>query len=291
MPGIDTRPSDAGTIISDSPRLPPGVPFYMGPQSYQVPGAEGPPQQAQAKATLSSWILYPRSPGCCGPTGCYGPIVAELFFNVGPSFNVSGGIFGNALGTGWDIEGGTRALFFNPACDGAWTISFSVNNINNHASDQSQKVILTDVTLQQAGLANAFPGLDPNTKIPAFPVTVRSLNRTYGNLGGGHDWYLWGPAHIDGISNGDLPNLRVGVEAGGRYGTEDLVLNEIRHRVDVIGGVFFALYSEVEYPCNHCVFTAGLRAEYGYTWTDILQRQNRSDIEDINVLVTLGVRF
>ncbi len=291
MPGVDTKPTEAGSIISDSPRLPSNVPFYSGPQSLQTPGADNAPPQTPTRATLSSWMLYPRSPGCCGPTGSFGPITAELFLDVGPSFNVSGGIYGHELGTGWDIDGGTRALFFNPQCDQAWTVAFSISNINNHASDQSIKVTLTDVTVQQANLTALFPTSDPNAKLPAFPVTIRSLNRTYANLGAGHDWYLWGPAHIEGITDGALPNWRVGFEAGGRYGTDDLILNEIRHRTNVCGGIYGAVYSDVEYPWHRCIFTAGLRLEYGYTWDDDLQEQNRTDLQDINLLVTLGVRF
>ena len=36
---------------------------------------------------------------------------------------ISGGVFGHELGVGWEIEGGGRTLFFNPACDAAWTVS------------------------------------------------------------------------------------------------------------------------------------------------------------------------
>ena len=312
MPGLETSPTDPGVIISDSPRLPGNVPFYSGPQSLQQPGTTN-AEPTTGRATLSSWMLYPRSPGCCCPTGSHGPIAAELFLNVGPSFNVSGGVFGHELGVGWDIEGGARSLFFNPACDAAWTVSFSVSNINNHANDQTEKIPLTNVTAGQAGLVSTSPvtglptintaramqfGIDPATLngttsqvLPSFPVTVQSLNRTYVNLGVGREWYLWGPAHIEGMSHGDLPNWRIGAEGGGRYGTADLILNEIQHRTDNIGGFYLAVFSDVEYPWHCCVFTAGLRVEYSYTWDDILQSRNLSDIQDLNLLVTLGVRF
>ncbi len=310
MPGLQTNPAEPGTIINDSPRLPGNVPFYSGPQSLLPPGADNPP--TPARATLSSWILYPRWPGCCCPTGADGPIGMEIFLDAGPSFNVGSDIFGHALATGWEIEGGARTLFFNPECTRAWTVSFAVSNINNHADDQTQRVILTDLTAGQAGLvttnangqttintvrAQQF-GINPavlngttTQPLAMFPVTVKSLNRTYANLGLGGQWYLWGPAHVEGINAGGLPNWRVGGEVGGRYGTEKLDLNEIRHRTDTIGGFYVAVYSDVEYHCHCCVFTAGLRTEYGYTWDDILQHQNRADVQDVNVLVTLGVRF
>jgi hypothetical protein len=310
MPGVQTNPSEPGVIISDSPRLPGNVPFYSGPQSLQTPGTEPPPPPG--RTTLSSWILYPRAPGCCGPVGGNGPIATELFLGVGPSFPIGNGAFGHELGTGWDIDGGARALFFNPACDRAWTLDFSVSNVNNHASDQTHRFFLNDVTAGQAGLFTTDPltgtpvpnapraqqfGINPatllttNQVLPAFPVTVRSLNRTYANLGVGRDWYLWGPAHVVGVSPGELPNWRVGVEFGGRYGTAKLELNEIRHRTDTIAGLYAAVYSDVECPWHCCVFTAGLRLEYSYTWDDILQSQNPSDVQDINLLVTIGVRF
>jgi hypothetical protein len=313
MGGLDVSPTNPGAIISDSPKLPGNVPFYSGPQSLQTPGSAGANPPPAARATLSSWILYPRSAGCCGPTGGNGPIAEELFLNVGPSFNIGGGILGNALDTGWDIEGGARTLFFNTACDAAWTVSFSVSNINNHAGDQTEKVNVTGLTTGQTGIVStsATTGLPTINTLRAlqfginptlldgttsqvlgnFPLTVRSLNRTYANLGVGRDWYLWGPAHVEGISAGELPNLRVGVEVGGRWGTEELEVNETTRRMDTIGGTYFAIYGDVEYPWHCCVFTAGLRTEYGYTWTDILQHQNRTDIQDLNVLLTLGVRF
>ena len=56
-------------------------------------------------------------------------------------------------------------------------------------------------------------------------------------------------------------------------------------------GVFLAVHSDLEIPCGCCIFQAGLRSEYGYTWADILQRQNNSDVQDINLLFNLGLRF
>ncbi len=280
MSGLETNPSNPGAILNDAPRVPGNVPFYTGPQSLEPPGANNIPPPPQTQQT--SWILYPRWPGCCCPKGLNGPICEELFLNVGPSFNVSGGVFGHELGTGWDIEGGARTLLFNPECTADWRVSFSVSNINNHASDQTQHVTLLNVPIQTSlGIAN----------LPSASVTLKSLNRTYANLGFGHDWYLWGPAHVEGISHGELPNVRVGVEGGGRYGTEMLRVNELRHLTDTIGGLYVALYADYEHPWHCCVFTAGLRVEYGYTWDDILQHQNPSDVQDINLLVTAGVRF
>lgn len=291
-PGVTAKP---GEIISDGPRPQGNFPFYGGPRSLETPGTGAPAPQA-AHGTLSSWIINPRSPGCCGPAGKDGPIVSELFFRVGPSFNLSGGIMGHALDVGWDIEGGARALFFNAEVDAAWTAAFSISNNYNHADDQTERIRLTDVKAQQAGLPLSNPIIAAITSngrnpLPSFLVTVRSLNRTYANLGVGREWFVWGPAHVNGISEGNLPNVRFGIDAGGRYGSASIEVNEIRHRTDVIGGLFIALHGEVEIPCHCCILTAGLRTEYGYTWTDILQHQNRTDVQDLNLLFTFGTRF
>jgi hypothetical protein len=278
MGGLDTSPTDPGTIINDSPRLPGNVPFYSGPQSLQTPITQ-PTQPIAAQSTLSSWILYPRPAGCCGPTGAFGPIVGELFFDVGPAFNVSDGIFGHSLSTaGLDIEGGGRTLFFNPECTAAWYVSLGVTNISNHANDHSIVVNLQNFNFQ-------------GTTIPSLNVTPNDLNRTYADLSVGRDWYLWGPARVDGISAGELPNWRVGAEVGGRWGTAKLEATEITNQSETIYGAFVAIHSEIECPWHCCIFQAGLRLEYGYTWCDILQQQNRTDLEDFNVLVTVGVRF
>ena len=41
--------------------------------------------------------------------------------------------------------------------------------------------------------------------------------------------------------------------------------------------------------CDRCYWC--LRSEYGYTWSDILQRQNDGDIQEVSLLFNLGVRF
>jgi hypothetical protein len=59
----------------------------------------------------------------------------------------------------------------------------------------------------------------------------------------------------------------------------------------VVGGLFLSLHSDVEVPCGCCIFQAGVRAEYGYIWSDILQRHNDTDLESINLLFNAGLRF
>ena len=118
-------------------------------------------------------------------------------------------------------------------------------------------------------------------------VAVRDLNRTYVNLAGGREWYLWGCADC---SKPDV-NWRVGFDLGGRYGTEKLEVTNFDHRTDVIAGTFGSIHTDLEIPWRCCIFQAGVRAEYGYTWGDILQRQTDGDVQEINLLITLGTRF
>lgn len=133
--------------------------------------------------------------------------------------------------------------------------------------------------------------------IAAEGVTVSDLNRTFVNVGFGRDWYLNGPAptylNADdrGGCGGGGPVWRVGLDGGGRYGSAKLELHEIHHRTDTIAGAFIGAHADVEVPCGCCIFQAGVRVEYGYTWMDILQQHNDTDLSDVNLLFSAGVRF
>jgi len=115
------------------------------------------------------------------------------------------------------------------------------------------------------------------------PVTVRDSNRTLVGLGFGKEWYLWGSIVDPGNK------WRIGVDGGGRYGSGSMTFNEIRHRTDVLGGLYAAAHTDFEIPHGRCFLYWGLRCEWAYTWGDILQRQ--SDVQEINVLATFGVRY
>ena len=86
-------------------------------------------------------------------------------------------------------------------------------------------------------------------------------------------------------------NGGVGLNAGGRLGSARTEFNEFNHRQDVIGGMFCTLSMDMEIPCGCCTFWTGMRTEWGYTWSDVLQRRNDSDMQDVNILFTAGVRF
>lgn len=245
------------------------------------------PQQS----TLSQWITYDY--GDFGPVGDGIPVMSEVFLRSGFSIPTSAGPasnLGQTLGLGWEIEGGGKLLFFNPTVDAAWTIWASISNAANRgASNRTYRI--TDFLVIN----------DPLIPPPYAPVTldvrVNSSNRTFVNLGLGREWYLYGSA------NSPDNRLRVGVDGGGRWGSGRVeivgvnVVNNpsgsnniiLRHRTDVIGSVFAALYADYAIPVGACTILAGLRGEWDYNWSDILQGAN--DIMSINALVTLGLLF
>ncbi len=247
------------------------APLSVAPQVTPLPTAPVPADgQAATPALqqghLSSWILNQR-PDCCGPLGADGPIVSQLYVRVGTSLPVEGSIFGHTLQPGWEIQGGGRSLFFNKELDADWAIDLSISNIYNHGQR-------SDILIPIAIAPTTFVG-----------ETVHDLNRTFVNLGFGRDWYIYGPANACGCK------WVWGVDAGGRLGSAKLDMNAFPHRTDVISGLFAAVHSEVEHSCGCCTFSYGFRAEWDYTWMDILGIRNDSDLMDVNLLFTAAVRF
>ncbi len=290
----------AGSITDGSTppvaALPPG-PSYTGPHvthdgngnggpwgptaAVVAPSADGAPATGIAK--VSSWIAYPRSPGCCGPLGGDGPIGSELYARSGVSFPVGGpGILGDAFKPGWGIEGGGRVLFFNPAVDSAWVVDLSVSNYHYNATDRAHKATLLNVPTR-----TTIGGQTVNSTIPSEVVTLTGLNQTFVNGAIGKEWYLVGT----GNCNSDAWNWRVGTDLGARWGSAKLDLASLRHRTHTVYGGFFAVHSDVEIPCGSCIFQAGVRAEYGYNKNDLLQGQNETDLQTINLMFTVGARF
>jgi hypothetical protein len=212
---------------------------------------------------FANWETHPRA--CCtGPVSDKPPIQTELYFRTGPSFIVGGGIYGNSLDTGWTFQGGAKTMFFNPYFDAAWYIDLGLGTTTNSANDHPQSVIL---------IVDDLPNL----------ATIRGLNRTTVNVGLGRAWYLWAPA--DSVNG----NLRVAWDGGGRYGSARGDFFEITHETDVIGGLYTGIQADWEWPCQNFTFQLGVRLEYGYTWSDMLQR--KSDVQDVNLLFQAGVRF
>ena len=220
---------------------------------------------------LSSWITYSR-PDCCGPIGGSGPINEELYIRTGPSIPAGDGILHQLLDTGWDVSAGGRSLFFNPACDAAWTVDLGLTYIYNHSQNNPKVTRITDFLTPGAPTAQL--------------VTMRDLHRTFANISGGREWYLLGAANCcDGWT------WRAGFDFGGRLGTAKVDFAETRHGTDTIYGYFGAIHTDLEKPCGCCTSQIGFRAEWDETIMDFLDPFNNSHVQDFNLLVTFGVRF
>jgi hypothetical protein len=258
------------------------------PPEVQRPSAPNQPTPPPAYTTASApegqptavgpdpYLLYPRPQSCNCPFGHNGPIQTELYFRAGPAFPVGGGVYARILQTGWELEGGGRVLFLNTPRDAAWVVDLGIVNVWNHANRPDVllplNVFLTDPT---TGVTSLTP----------VDVTASDLNRTMGSAGLGRDWWLLGSANDGGRK------LRVGFDIGGRYGSDSAQFHEIRHRTDEIGGPYAAIHADLEWGCGGCTFTTGLRLEYEYVSSDILQNQNSGDVADLSLLLTFGVRF
>jgi hypothetical protein len=225
----------------------------------------------------SNWIRYSQ-PECCNSIGCDGPIKMELYERTGASFPMGGGDLPQRLNTaGYEIQAGGRSLFFNVQRDAAWVIDLGVD-YNSDASSSHDPVQL-NILVNQSGTT-------PPTPVKRdIDVTIRHIYRTAASVGLGREWYLWAPADQAGSK------WRVGMDLGGRVGVVRADFNEIEHRTDNMWGAYVAVHSDWEIPCGSCIWMAGVRAEWSYTWTDILQSFNNSDIADASILLNVGVRF
>jgi len=256
---------------------------------------------------LSKWITYGQ-PDCSGLIGGNGPIKEELYLRTGPSLPLGESLFGHVLTTGWDVQGGGRTLFFNPAMDRAWSVDLSISSIWNDGQHADRKFPLF---LLASPNPPAVAGGTPDVYSATVLGTLRELNRTSVNLGLGREWYLIGKA--TSCACGER-NWRVGIDGGAGYGTEsasinidsipglppvDLttpsngstVIHMMRRRTDTIASSFVSLHTDLEIPHGCCVYQVGFRVEWAYTWSDIMQRQNDSNIMEVNLLMTFGVRF
>jgi hypothetical protein len=242
---------------------------------------------------VSSWLAYPRGPGCCTLVGRNGPIGSEFYVRTGVTVPFGSGPFASGFNPGWDIEGGVRALFFNPACDAAWTADLSITNLH-FSPKKTQPVTLFNIPL-------AVPnGLGGTTTViqPSVTGTLTELNDTFVNLSGGREYYLWGaPACCTGACCNCGPRWRAGWDLGGRWGTSkvglDMGANTVgeQHKTGSVSGVFGSVHTDLEYPCGCWTVFVGVRAEYGYIFSDILQGQNDANLQTMNLMLTFGGRF
>jgi hypothetical protein len=198
------------------------------------------------------------------------------------------------LQTGWIMEVGGRSLFFDANQSAAWTVDLGITNICNNGNRPNLRVTLRDVPIPNPN-PNPF---DPNDDeiLGDTNVTIRSLNRTYASAAFGREWFQPLPYF------GGCGAWRWGGDVGGRWGTSNLQLNDpsqnvaqegfsnFRRVTDVIGSAFLSLHADVEVPIDCGIFMFGLRGEWNYTWADWFPGLD-NDFQELNLLVTLGIRF
>lgn len=267
--------------------------LYGGPAAPDTSAAPGTPEEPAnggqpastvvPSAALSQFLLGTHT-DCCGPVTNGNPLKTELYIRSGFSTIFGSGALAHDLGSGWLIQGGGRSLLFNELGDAAWTLDLGLTNIRNEGRSNPTPVSLLNVNLPD-------PATQGRVTLPQVQVTPHGLNRTFVNLGAGREWYLFGGAA--GTRDTPHPGMwRIGLDGGGRWGTEKLDLREIKHQTDTIGGVYAALHTDVDIPCGGCcVFQVGFRAEWEYTWSDVLQLQNKSDLIGLNYVFNVGVRY
>jgi hypothetical protein len=235
--------------------------------------------------------------------GRNGPIGSEVYLRSGISVPIGGGVYGSVMKPGWDIEGGVRTLLFNRDETAAWTADLSITNVHYYTSTGKQ-FILANVAFSPP----STPGMPSSLiNLPEIAVSPVGLNDTTVNLSFGRECYLVGAATCHGE-----PQWRIGGDFGGRWGSSRIDLfagpqppkvlalgvtqptaeAAAQHRTGAIEGFFFSLHTDVEIPCwSCCILFAGLRLEYSYTISHILQEQNDTLLQGLNFMATVGLRF
>ena len=255
---------DTSHVVDTSPG---GVPATLmpGPGHYDVPG-------------VTNWIRHDHPCSCNDMKGWDGDVGYEVYFHAGPSIPVgTGTVLSRNCEVGMTLEGGFHTLFFDKDNSRAWLVDVGVVTSWNSGGAVMPKDPFTMSVLVPNNTTGAFQRM-------SVTDTIRGVNRTFLNLGLGREWFFGG----DGTST--TAHWRAGVDAGGRYGTESMTFDlELKHRTDVIGGAYAGAHVDYEYPWYDLLLQVGFRVEYAYTWSDILQRA--TDMSEINLLVTAGVRF
>lgn len=236
------------------------------------------------QATLSEWIIKPRDPGCCGPFGRKGPILLETYFRTGVDFPVGGGVFAQVLSPGWNVGGGGRSLFFNQEATKAWVLDLGVSNTHYNSNDRSNKISLFNLPyLDRSGQFGI--GVNRSITLPAIDTGIVSLNQTFVNMSGGREIYFLGDALNKEKS------CRAGFDVGGRYGTQSADLTNYPEMDKVVGAVFLAAHSDMQIPLGKAALMTGIRLEWDYSWSNIFQSQNNSELANIGLLFNFGLLF
>jgi hypothetical protein len=289
----------AGPAVSAQPGpavpLPPPPPTSLGVGTPTATLTAPPGVPVAAPAPLSGPGLWcgdvPAGAGCCGPVGANGPLTYELYTRTGPSFVIGGGnVFAGALEFGWNVTGGGRSLFFNQAGDSAWYLDLGLGYTYTRGGDRVINVFSPRERISDEGDPNFGQLAGPDE---IHPFRVRALHRTTFNYALGRFWWLNGPGYLPAEADW---NSRVGFDVGGRWGTNHVDLEPVAEptnylrRTGISHGIYVGANWDWERPMGAWVLFGGLRAEWGHNWMNLVPPQD-GNVQDINALLTLGVRF
>ena len=283
--GLGTLSAQQPTILPPVNSIPAvGSPGVLPTMPLVAPSATGAAVTGQgmqaSQSGINEYLAYPRPPGA--GLGNSGLIGSEAYVRSGYSVNLGGtGIFGRVFDGGFTVQGGVRSIFFQPQPDVGWTVDLGLSTVFYHAGRNERATIKNFVSTR------TILGQTVTNIIPQFPVTPTDLNQTSVRLALGQEYYLFGDA--DPADSGW--RWRAGWDAGGSLGSSKLDLQETRHKTGEIYGGMAAIHSDIEIPYGHCLFQAGVRIEYDYTSSNILQSQNNTDFSALNLMLTTGVRF
>ncbi len=288
-------PSNFSTLTGQANPASPAGPVSMGaggtPSSTTAwaPGAYGALTAAPGLQPQQPPGLYPSGPNCCGPVGGDGAIGYEVYARTGPTLIVGGGSeLSGATRFGWQVAGAGRSLFFNPSHDAAWAVEFGLRYAYNGA-DQSR---VFDVFTTPPRRDN---GNNTTTRLPdqLQPFRLRGLTRTDFTYAVGRDWFFNGPGLV-GLEQGW--NSRFGVDVGGRWGNirADLIptqdVNNYYRKNSVSTSFVLGAHYGVEIPMGAYIVFTGARVEWAHVNSNVVPPQDGA-IQDVGILLTLGVRF
>ena len=266
-PGRPSAPVASLQEMTD-PAAAPGIPAdpvgtLTGPPGYPVGSYPSP--------------YYVDGPGCCGPLGRSGRVGYEVYTYTGVNL-----VFGDGLpdkmNAGWTVGGGIRTLFFDPTHTAAWTLDYGVSYTHNWAqgSRDPENLFIRQTTGDRVALSG-----------------IREVHRTSFNFNIGRDVWLLGSGNTGGMPG---TNCRVGGWVGGRYGTSHVDIDPLdevdgyARRQNVFNGVVVGTHATFDTPMGGWILFGGVRAEYGYDWTNLVP-PIQGNINNVNLQLTLGVRY
>ena len=245
------------------------------------------PRELPPGAVASPW--YTDGPGCCGPMGADGRIAYDAYTRFGMTTPFGSGVFTDRLHSGAQVGGGGRTLFFDRTGDGAWVIDLGLS----YQYNRGKLAYPIDLFVKTAPTSNAQTGQVTQNPDQFINVRIRGLHRTTFNFGFGRDWFVWGPGS-PGTENGW--NMRFGTDVMGRWGTSHIDLlrsdnNDFYFRRQGINhGVTLGTHLGWEKPMGGWILFGGARVEYTYDWMNIAP-PIKSDVQDVNLLFNLGIRY